>query len=567
MAITYLTYGNGAYTSNTVPITLQNTTSFVDGQTVLVAFVFVRGSSAPTLTKPDASWTQIGSDISVGSYMKAGCYWKVWHTADGTGPFTWTTASASYGTGVIQAFNGVNYTDPVDDYNSGSASSGTTLTVTSINSGAANRAILGFGGSYYTTGRTYSSESCATAGALSESYDGGTRATAFGARLIWSGSGATGDFTATISGSNSGWIGFLLVLKEGVKVFAGVSELASFTPDAILTILDRAADLMILRALSGASELVSLTPNDVELTLEALAKIFAGTATLETLTPAAALAVTRLLAGVATLTSATSTADLMRLVKLAGMSQMDSVTPSSALRVIRAMAGTAPLASITPAAAMVITRRLSGIAAMQSVTSSPSMAVTRVLAGLSQLQSLTPSAALSVIHALAGAAAMASSTSDVDLSVIRALAGAATITSLTPAAALAVLRVLAGTSVLSSMTPDDALLSISGLIIMAGVAALSSHTPDVVLAVARKLAGTAQLSSLTPNNAVLSRLFTFAGLAALQSNVSDADIQVIRSLLGEAIMSSVTPDSVQLSGIEGEIADYIITFFRRRRCR
>lgn len=52
-------FGVGAYGSNKITIA-PTTTNFVNGKTVMVAFVFVRGTTALTLTKP-AGWNQIGA--------------------------------------------------------------------------------------------------------------------------------------------------------------------------------------------------------------------------------------------------------------------------------------------------------------------------------------------------------------------------------------------------------------------------------------------------------------------------------------------------------------------------
>jgi hypothetical protein len=217
MAINYMTYGNGAYTSNTVPVTLQNQTNFINGKTIMVAYIFCRGGSAsPVITKPSAAWTQIGSTINVGAYMSGGCYWAPWAT--GGTAYTWSVTNTTYGNGQILAFNGCDYVTPINNSNSGSGASGTTLTVTSINATRTGSGIAGFCCCYNSTTRTWTSESCATAGALSEKVDSGSRTGMSSSALIWTSSGATGNFTATM-GSNSGWIGWLVTLYSLSRVF------------------------------------------------------------------------------------------------------------------------------------------------------------------------------------------------------------------------------------------------------------------------------------------------------------------------------------------------------------
>jgi hypothetical protein len=220
MAISYLTYKAGAYTSNTLPISSITTTGFVNGQTVIVAFAFAFGTSQPTITKPNATWTQIGADVDTGTYCRAACYYHIWAT--GETAYTWATSNATYGNVCLMAFNGVDYNTPIGTYNTGKANSGTTLTVNAINANATGTSICGFGGNYRSSaaGRTFSSESCATAGALSEKGEGASISyvNVMGSNLIWSGSGTTGNFTTTISGTNSGWVGFLVTLNDFTNI-------------------------------------------------------------------------------------------------------------------------------------------------------------------------------------------------------------------------------------------------------------------------------------------------------------------------------------------------------------
>ena len=230
MAASYLTYKAHAYSSNTIPISSITTTGFVNGQTVIIAFCFAFGSSQPTITKPDSTWTQIGSDIDVGSYCRAACYWHVWAT--GETAYTWATTNTTYGHGCIMAFNGVDWNVPVDTSNTGKAASGLTMTVTTINDASVGNVVIGMGGNYRSSSsvRTFSGESCTNTSTLTEAGEGAsaTYVNVFGSYIVWTGSGATGDFTCTISGTNSGWIGFLVSLNSQVRSIS-VSETPTVT--------------------------------------------------------------------------------------------------------------------------------------------------------------------------------------------------------------------------------------------------------------------------------------------------------------------------------------------------
>jgi len=222
LAITYPTggYGTGAYASNAIPITINSTTNLVNGATIIIVWLFAFGSSQPTISKPSSgTWTQIGSSINIGAYCQAACFWHVWLTGETS--YTFITSSATYGEGCLLAFNGVNVTTPVDVSNNMSAASGTSLSVPTISTAFANEVLIGFCGSYYTTARTYSTQKWATAGSVTATPDtGGTRTSIAASYLIWTGSGVAGAFTATISGSNSGWIGFVVALRANSQTMS-----------------------------------------------------------------------------------------------------------------------------------------------------------------------------------------------------------------------------------------------------------------------------------------------------------------------------------------------------------
>jgi hypothetical protein len=261
------------------------------------------------------------------------------------------------------------------------------------------------------------------------------------------------------------------------------------------------------------------------------------------------------------------------------------------IEVLRIFAGTAEMQTATPAAVMAVTRILAGIADVQSVTPVAAMAVTRVLSGVAQLVSLTPDDVDLTVDVLAkifvGAAAMQTTTPAAGLQIARLMAGAAGLTTLTPSANMVVTRILSGLAGIASLTPDDAELSISGLIILAGIAAMQSNTPAAPLVVTRKLAGIADLQSSTPSS-VLAITRKLVGVAGLQTSTSSpilavarrlagavdmqtitpsAAIQVLRIMAVVVALQSLTPDNVNLSTGEAEaLVDYIISIRRKRRC-
>jgi hypothetical protein len=233
-------------------------------------------------------------------------------------------------------------------------------------------------------------------------------------------------------------------------------------------------------------------------------KIFAGLAQLTSTTPDIVLQVIRALAGVADMASVTPSAVLAIIRVVAGIAEMASLTPDDVElltgELVKIFAGTAAMQTNTTDAVLAVIRAMAGVASLQTVTPNVVLAITRALAGIASLQSTTPDAVLAVIHALAGTAALQSLTPDAAIAIIRSLAGAATITSATPDIILAVIRALAGTAPFTSITPDNVDLNIAGLIILAGIAAMQSNTPDANMAISRALSGLASLVSNTPDD-------------------------------------------------------------------
>ena len=174
---------------------------------VLIAWILARGVSS-SITDP-GDWTLIGSPSKVGS-LTFKAYWHVWATGETS--YSWTVAGGYYSGGII-AWRGVNQITPINAYNYGSGTSSTTVTVTEVTATALDCMADFRMGGYSTSPRTFSAESLATWGSMAEQYDMGNNRCGNAGAYKAGGTGATGNATATISGTATEWAGALIVLK------------------------------------------------------------------------------------------------------------------------------------------------------------------------------------------------------------------------------------------------------------------------------------------------------------------------------------------------------------------
>jgi len=316
LAISYLNVAAGAYTSNTVPVAAP--AGCTNGATILIACIWVRGASAPTITNP-ANWNTIGTDITPNdgsNYCRGRLAWKLWATGETT--YTWTTSGAGYGEGVIIAFNGCHTTSPIDVYNSTSGSGGTTISVGLVNTTTSSPGLVFFPMSYATSSRTFSSETFAVAGNTTEVNDVGSRCTIAGNYNLWTGIGSTGNATATASGTMTIRGGFIVALR---KLDATVNLACS--PATCVTDTNTPG-LDVQRNLSGVATLAVATN-----------------------TPILSIAATYYLSGVAVMDVATNTPVLGMVYPLAGVASLQTATPDLDLRVQRPISGAAAIVSRT----------------------------------------------------------------------------------------------------------------------------------------------------------------------------------------------------------------------------
>ena len=226
LALGAITYGNQASASGTATtLPINAPAGGVNGLTLMVASVSVYyASSQPTITNP-ASWTTIGSDVVAGTYLVRRTAWKLWATGETS--YTWTFSNASYDSGGIISFNGVNTARPIDVSNTGSGTSGTTVTVTTITTTEQAEMLVFFAGSYYTSARTFSAESV-TGSSMAEVFDVNNRAGNSGSYFLWSGVGSTGSATATISGTITSWSGSLVAIRSAPTGLTSLGQNSSY---------------------------------------------------------------------------------------------------------------------------------------------------------------------------------------------------------------------------------------------------------------------------------------------------------------------------------------------------
>lgn len=198
---------------------------------IIIAWVGVYGTSQPVISNPDANWNTIGSDIQPTANLTYRRAWKVFNESDSSYTFTSTNQSRFFVE--VTAWHGVDNTTPIHKVNQASAASGTTITVTTQTTTIAGCMGVCLCGAYYTTTRTFSAESWATLGAITaEPVDTGNRVSGAVGYKQQAAAGATGDFTATISSTTSGWAGCFLMLAPGPYI-KNVAANSSFTTTRI----------------------------------------------------------------------------------------------------------------------------------------------------------------------------------------------------------------------------------------------------------------------------------------------------------------------------------------------
>jgi hypothetical protein len=205
-----ITVVNSATSSGTSsPITISAPAGITTGD-VLVAWINVYGSSAPTIANP-TGWTTIGTDATSGNERCRLAYL----VCDGnTGAsWGWTLTNSSYNSGGIIALRGCDAANPIDVSNTGNGTSGSVVTVTTITTTNANEMVLFFMADYYSSALNFYNEQLNSVNMDGEQFDVNANRTGSAcAYKIQAAAGATGSATATISGTASNWIGALVAL-------------------------------------------------------------------------------------------------------------------------------------------------------------------------------------------------------------------------------------------------------------------------------------------------------------------------------------------------------------------
>jgi hypothetical protein len=192
---------NGSATSLVIPAP-----SGVQAGDVMIACIAARGN--PNLTAP-AGWTLVRLDMN-GFTLRQGIYWKV-ATASEPASYTWVLSNAQAASGGIIAYSGVNTSNPIDVSSAAISSvTGTAATAPSITTTVNGAMVIGFFGAARNSPINPPSGMTERFDAVS---NGGTYPQATeGADLLQATAGATGDKTATWTGT-SHWIGQQVALR------------------------------------------------------------------------------------------------------------------------------------------------------------------------------------------------------------------------------------------------------------------------------------------------------------------------------------------------------------------
>lgn len=174
----------------------------------LIAFVHVEDDV--TVTAP-SGWTLITSFDSTGEAMTG----KIYYKRASSEPTSWTwTHSSTWSGGWVQRLTGVVASgDPEDaTLSTNEATSGATVTWTTITTATDGAAIFGFGGAWVGSGQAWS------ASTLTERMDDGEIA-AFSD--LQASAGASGNKVATLAHTSADWYAILIALKPAGAAPAG----------------------------------------------------------------------------------------------------------------------------------------------------------------------------------------------------------------------------------------------------------------------------------------------------------------------------------------------------------
>ena len=176
---------------------------------VLVASIDVLGQ--PAITAP-TGWTLIGSAADqAGNTMTKATYWRKAVAQEPTS-YTWTFSSKSAAAGVVQAYSGVDPTNPIDRTDTQVMSTaGMSITAPTIDVQSSGAMLLGFFGiaaSASITPPSGMTERGESTGSLANK----TKIESEGSDKLLTSAGATGSYTATASQAGIG-IGRLVALR------------------------------------------------------------------------------------------------------------------------------------------------------------------------------------------------------------------------------------------------------------------------------------------------------------------------------------------------------------------
>jgi hypothetical protein len=201
-----------ATVTNNASLTIAKPTGVVSGDVIIANLVQVNSLTPPTAP---TGWTLIDHRSLAGTTNRyASIFYKVAGASEGTSyTFTVPTGSSVTATGGIVAFSGVNPTTPFD-VTPGTIQVNDSVTVTTagITTASANAVVVMLGQAAGTA-PTWSGWTTTSPGALTEILDfHGTNTTVGAAWGIKATAGATGNGTATLSGSERNG-GILIALK------------------------------------------------------------------------------------------------------------------------------------------------------------------------------------------------------------------------------------------------------------------------------------------------------------------------------------------------------------------
>lgn len=183
-------------------ITISKPTGTVDND-IMIAGVAVEDDVA--ITAP-AGWNSIGSVDHTGQPFDLYVYWK--RASSEGASYQWTHSSAGR-SGFIASYSGcITSGDPQDATATTNQGTGTSLTATGLTTATANSMLI-FVGGLWLWSRTVTPPA-----SFNERVD---NTNTYLADLVQAAAGASGNKTATISGSDD-WIGFLIALKEETAV-------------------------------------------------------------------------------------------------------------------------------------------------------------------------------------------------------------------------------------------------------------------------------------------------------------------------------------------------------------